>query len=79
MKKGKFTIPKEFHDIKIDKQVKKIEEERMTNKGKLQELEDILVRDLEGLNNFIILERRLKLILLIEQIKVITKQGLLKR
>lgn len=44
-----------------------------SNKEKLQELEDILVRDLEGLSDFIILERRLKLILLIEQIKVITK------
>lgn len=67
--KEKYTIPKEFHDKKITEQ----SEHMMTNKEKLQELEDILVRGLEGLSDFIVLERRLKLILLIEQIKVITK------
>ena len=65
----KYTIPKEFRDKKIAEQSKYI----MTNKEKLQELEDILIRDLEGLNNFVVLERRLKLILLIERIKDITK------
>ena len=69
VEKEKYTIPKEFHDKKITEQSKHM----TTNKEKLQELEDILIRNLEGLSNFVVLERRLKLILLIEQIKDITK------
>ncbi len=65
--KVKITIPKEFHDRKIAEQSKYI----MTNKEKLQEVEDLLIDGLEGLSHFTILKRRLELILLVKQIKAL--------
>ena len=71
--KDKYTIPKKFHDRKIAEQVKKIEGECMTNKEKLQELEDMLYRKFEGEFRFDALKKKLELLLLIAQIKKMNK------
>ena len=67
--KGKYIIPKEVHDRKRVELIKRIKEESMTNEEKLQELEDILHRKLEGEFKFDLLKKRLELLLLIAQIK----------
>lgn len=63
MEKVKYTIPKELKKNYDEKHI------TMTNEEKLQKLEDILYRRLEGEFDYELLKKRLELLLLIAKIK----------